>query len=53
MGKALDMLHRRLGHIAPGAARKLVRDGLVTGLKLDDGSDTDFFCESCAYAKAT
>jgi hypothetical protein len=49
----LDMLHCWLGHIAPGAAQKLVRDGLVTGLKLDDGGHTDFFCESCTYGKMT
>jgi hypothetical protein len=47
------MLHHQLGHIAPGAAQKLVRDRLVTGLKLDDGGHMDFFCESCAYGKMT
>ena len=45
----LDQLHRRLGHISASAARKLVSDGLVTGLKLEGGDVGDFFCESCAY----
>lgn len=49
----LDILHRRLGHIAPAAARKLVKEGLVTGLELETDGDTDIFCESCAFAKAT
>lgn len=49
----LDMLHRRLGHIAPAAAQKLVRDGLVSGLKLEGDGGVDFLCESCAYGKMT
>jgi hypothetical protein len=49
----LDMLHQHLGHITPAAARKLVHDGIVSGLKLDSDGPSDFFCESCTYAKAT
>ncbi|XP_006460633.1 hypothetical protein AGABI2DRAFT_74352, partial [Agaricus bisporus var. bisporus H97] len=33
---AAHALHRRLGHISPMAAEKLVKDGLVTGLKLSE-----------------
>jgi len=49
----LDLLHRWLGHIAHSAARKLVCDSLVTGLKLEKSGETDLFCESCAYGKMT
>jgi hypothetical protein len=49
----VQLLHRQLGHIAPGAAQKLVQDSLVTGLKLMDSGDADFFCKSCAYGKMT
>jgi hypothetical protein len=46
-------LHRRMGHIAPDAARKLVEDKLVTGIKLDTSTTESTFCESCVHAKAT
>ena len=46
-------LHRRMGHISPGIAKKLVENGLVTGVRIDDSSDGVIFCESCVYAKAT
>lgn len=49
----LNTLHCRLGHISPKAAQTLVWNGLVKGIKLCGDSSTDFFCESCAYAKAT
>jgi hypothetical protein len=49
----VEMLHCQLGHIAPGAAQKLVWDSLVTGLKLEEGGNMDFLCESCAYGKMT
>jgi hypothetical protein len=43
-----------MGHIAPETARKLVTNGLVTGVKLEVlPSANPFFCESCVYAKAT
>ena len=45
-------LHRRYGHIAPSVARRLVENGLVSGLKFDDTKDGGTFCESCIYAKA-
>ncbi|KAF7779102.1 hypothetical protein Agabi119p4_3447 [Agaricus bisporus var. burnettii] len=47
-----DALHRRLGHISPIAAEKLVNDELITGIKLIKGKP-DASCNSCAYAKAT
>ena len=45
-------LHRRLGHIAPSTARKLVDSGVITGIELDPNSqETD--CDTCIYARAT
>jgi hypothetical protein len=50
----LEQFHRRMGHIAPETARRLVTGGLVTGVKLElSPSSEPFFCESCTYAKAT
>jgi hypothetical protein len=50
----LDQLHRRMGHISPDVARKLVAKGFVTGVSLNETeSGNPFFCESCVYAKAT
>ena len=41
-----------MGHIAPASARKLVTDGLVTGIALDSSSREEH-CEACIYARAT
>jgi GAG-pre-integrase domain len=50
----LDQFHRRMGHISPESARRLVRDHLVTGVFLDlTGPVKPFFCESCIYAKSS
>ena len=50
----LEQLHRRMGHISPESARRLVRDGLVTGIFLEStGPVKPFFCESCVYAKSS
>jgi hypothetical protein len=50
----LDQFHRRMGHISPEIARRLVTKGFVTGVKLETlPSGEPFFCESCVYAKAT
>jgi hypothetical protein len=49
----LEQLHRRMGHISPGIAKKLVSEGFVTGVRLVSTADAEFFCESCVYAKAT
>ena len=47
-------LHRRMGHIALETARKLVKNGLVTGVRLNANSHVEpVFCESCVYAKVT
>ena len=46
-------LHRRMGHISPGITKKLIENGLVTGVRLDDSSGDTVFCESCVYAKST
>jgi hypothetical protein len=45
-------LHRRMGHIAPASARKLVTDGLVTRIALDLNSWEEH-CEACIYARTT
>src|SRR5882762_5597950 len=42
-----------MGHISPGIAKKLVENGLVTGVRINDSSDGVVFCKSCVYAKAT
>src|SRR5271169_5112119 len=50
----LDQFHRRMGHISPETARKLVQKGFVTGVRLETTASGDpFFCESCVYAKST
>ena len=51
---SIDQLHRRLGHISPDVARRLVNNKLVAGVRLEETTVGDpFFCESCVYAKAT
>ncbi len=45
-------LHRRMGHIAPASARKLVEGGLVTGIALDPSSKEEH-CEACIFARTT
>ena len=50
----LEQFHRRMGHISPEIARKLVSQGLVTGVHLETtDSGNLFFCESCIYAKSS
>jgi hypothetical protein len=41
-----------MGHIAPASARKLVEDGLVTGIALNPESHKEH-CDVCIYARAT
>jgi hypothetical protein len=48
----LDELHWWMGHIAPEATRKLVKDGLVSGIELKGKGDAGL-CDSCEYAKST
>jgi len=48
----LTTLHRRLAHIAPDAIRKMVKRGIIEGIKLvDDGATIT--CKACEQAKAT
>nr|GAT43935.1 polyprotein [Mycena chlorophos] len=47
---SIEDLHRRLGHVAPDAAKRLVSEGHVTGVKIDPAS-TIASCNSCSYAK--
>src|SRR6202522_3449770 len=49
----LDKLHRRMGHISLDAARKLLKDNMITGVRLEYSPTKNFFCASCVYAKAT
>ncbi len=46
-----DKLHRRLGHIAPEAAARLVRDGFVEGVAIDHDVPIPEFCDVCVRAK--
>ena len=46
-------LHRRMGHISPGVAKKLAENGLMAGVRVDISLGEPVFCESCVYAKAT
>ncbi|KAF9488554.1 hypothetical protein BDN71DRAFT_1355826, partial [Pleurotus eryngii] len=46
-------LHQHLGHISACTAKKLVQDGMVARLTLDNSSAMDFFCKLCVYAKVT
>ena len=41
-----------MGHIAPEAVQKLVKEGWVNGVDLEEGGDFGS-CESCEYAKTT
>ena len=50
----LDQFHRRMGHISTETARKLVSQGLVTGVSLElTDSFNPIFCELCVYAKSS
>ncbi|KAK0190497.1 hypothetical protein F5146DRAFT_874533, partial [Armillaria mellea] len=50
----LMQFHRRMGHISPDLARKLIDKGFVMGIQLDETSfDKPTFCEACIYGKAT
>ena len=45
----LTEFHRIMGHAYPGALRKMVAEGVVTGVSLEDGEAS--FCEPCIQAK--
>ena len=46
-------LHRRLGHISLKSAKKLITDGLVKGITLDNHSADHELCTACVQAKMT
>ena len=47
----IEDLHKRMGHISPGVAKKMVEDNFVDRVKLNESSD--IWCsDSCEYAKA-
>src|ERR1700678_1634194 len=48
----IERLHQLMGHIAPEAARALVKKGLVVGFKLDESSQMPKLCNACEYGKA-
>src|ERR1700742_4070392 len=47
----VEEFHARMGHISMQAAERLVKEGLVEGVKLEKGGGNGKDCESCAYAK--
>ena len=47
----IEDLHKRLGHISPEVAKKMVEDNLVVGVKLDKSSSIRS-CDFCEYAEA-
>ena len=49
----MDQLHRWMGHISLGIAKKLISEGFVTGVHLVSTGTAEIFCKSCVYAKAT
>jgi hypothetical protein len=50
----MDQMHHCLGHISVNVAKKLAKDGFITGLWLKTTPlSNDFFCKSCVHAKAT
>ena len=48
----IEELHQRMGHISPEAARCLVSEGAIEGIKIDKSSQL-WSCDSCEYTKAT
>lgn len=50
----LEKFHHHMGHMSPEVARKLVKDNMVTGVRLKYTLlGNPFFCASCVYAKST
>jgi hypothetical protein len=45
--------HTRLGHISPDSITKMIRTGVIIGIKLDPSDATMDKCDSCEYTKAT
>ena len=48
----IEELHCHMGHIAPETARKMVRNGAVVGVEIDQMSTLQG-CDSCKFAKMT
>ncbi|KAF8160501.1 hypothetical protein BJ912DRAFT_865659, partial [Pholiota molesta] len=46
----IDELHRRLGHVSHEMVRHLIREGMITGVELDESSKPTF-CTSCEWGK--
>ncbi|KAG2157035.1 hypothetical protein DEU56DRAFT_722733 [Suillus clintonianus] len=46
-------IHSRLRHVAPESIRLMIKNGIITGIKLDPSDATMDKCDSCEYAKAT
>jgi Pol polyprotein/gag-pre-integrase-like protein len=49
----LDKFHRRMGHVSLDVARKLLKDKMVTRVRLEYSPTKNYFCASCVYAKST
>ena len=49
---SLNQFHCHMGHISPTVAKCLVKENIITGLKLDMSSES-MFCMACAKAKPT
>ena len=49
----LDKFHHRMGHISIDVVWKLIKDNMITGVRLEYTLSKNFFCASCVYAKAT
>lgn len=48
-----DQWHHRYGHIGMTALRQLQKEGLVSGLEIDESSIPSKTCEACIQAKQT
>jgi len=47
----MQEVHKRLGHIAPDSIRQMIKDGMITGITLDEAHESMGTCNSCKYAK--
>ena len=47
----MEEVHVWLGHITPNSICQMIRDGLITGVMLDEAHTTMGTCNSCEYAK--
>ncbi|KAG6327325.1 hypothetical protein ID866_11764 [Astraeus odoratus] len=49
----MEEVHTHIGHLAPEAIHCMLKDGIITGIMLDEAHATMGTCNSCEYAKAT